>query len=75
MRNELESLDIRNLPELARLAGQVRASNRPLLLRVNLGAGHSGASGRYDNLREQAMRWAFVLDQLGLGPAPPAAVR
>ncbi len=37
-----------------------------LLLRVNMGAGHGGASGRYDNLHEQALRYAFVLHALGL---------
>ncbi len=36
-----------------------------LLLKVNLGAGHGGASGRYDYLREVALDYAFVLAQLG----------
>jgi oligopeptidase B len=40
-----------------------------LLLRVNMGAGHGGASGRYDALREEAFRYAFVLDQIGTGEA------
>jgi oligopeptidase B len=38
-----------------------------LLLRTNMGAGHGGASGRYDFLREMAFKYAFVLDVLGLG--------
>jgi oligopeptidase B len=38
---------------------------RPLLCRVNLGAGHGGPAGRYDALRELAFDYAFVLDQLG----------
>ena len=38
-----------------------------LLLRTNMGAGHGGASGRYDFLREIAFKYAFVLDVLGLG--------
>jgi protease II len=29
-------------------------------------AGHGGASGRYDRLKEQAFWMAFVLDQTGL---------
>jgi oligopeptidase B len=29
-----------------------------------MGAGHGGSSGRYDNLREMAFRYAFILDQL-----------
>ena len=37
----------------------------PLLLKVNFGAGHGGASGRYDALRETAFNWAFVLWQVG----------
>ena len=37
----------------------------PLLLEVNLGAGHGGASGRYDALREIAFTYAFVLAELG----------
>jgi oligopeptidase B len=36
-----------------------------LLLKVNFGAGHGGASGRYDALRETAFNWAFVLWQAG----------
>jgi oligopeptidase B len=33
----------------------------PLLFLTNMGAGHSGASGRYDRLREIALDYAFVL--------------
>ena len=43
----------------------VKTDDRPLLLKVNLEAGHSGASGRYDALRELAFDHAFVLGQLG----------
>jgi oligopeptidase B len=38
----------------------------PLLLVTNMGAGHGGASGRYDYLHEIAYDFAFVLDQLGM---------
>lgn len=41
-------------------------SGRPIVLRINLGAGHGGASGRYDALREVAFQYAFLLDALGL---------
>jgi protease II len=30
-----------------------------------MAAGHGGASGRYDSLREQAFIFAVVLDQIG----------
>ncbi|HET7230160.1 MAG TPA: S9 family peptidase [Longimicrobium sp.] len=50
---------------VARLRATKTDSN-PLLLRVNMGAGHGGASGRYDALRENAIRFAFILDQLGI---------
>jgi len=38
----------------------------PLLLKINLAAGHGGASGRYDALRETAFDYAFILWQLGI---------
>ena len=31
-----------------------------------MAAGHGGASGRYDALKEQAFVMAFVLDQMGI---------
>jgi oligopeptidase B len=43
----------------------VKTDRNPLLLKVNFGAGHGGASGRYDALRETAFNWAFVLWQVG----------
>ena len=39
-----------------------------LLLKINMGAGHGGASGRYDYLREIALDYAFLLTQLGIRP-------
>ena len=50
----------------AKLRATKTDSNR-LLLRVNMGAGHGGASGRFDFLREIAFKYAFMLDVLGLG--------
>jgi oligopeptidase B len=44
----------------------LKTDSNPLLLRCNMDAGHGGASGRYDNLKEQAFWMAFVLDQTGL---------
>jgi oligopeptidase B len=55
--------------EPAKLTARLRAmktdGNR-LLLKTNMGAGHGGASGRWDFLREVAFKYAFVLDVLGL---------
>jgi oligopeptidase B len=44
-------------------------SNSLLLLKVNKSAGHSGSSGRYDRLREQAFDYAFILSRLGVTEA------
>ena len=41
-----------------------KTDNHPLLLKVNMGAGHGGASGRYDAIRETAFDYAFVLWQV-----------
>jgi oligopeptidase B len=54
--------------EGAKFAAKLReykTDRNPLLLKVNFGAGHGGASGRYDALRETAFNWAFVLWQVG----------
>ena len=55
--------------EGAKLVARLRATrtdSNPLLLQTNMGAGHGGASGRYDALRETAFTYAFVLWQMGL---------
>jgi oligopeptidase B len=44
-----------------------RTGDSPLLFRINMDAGHGGASGRYDALRETAFDDAFILTQLGRG--------
>jgi oligopeptidase B len=43
----------------------LRTDAEPLLLVTNMGAGHGGASGRYDRLKEVARDYGFVLWQLG----------
>ena len=55
----------------ARLRAMKTDSN-VLLLKANLGAGHGGASGRYDRLHEVAFEYAFFVSQLpqGKGPVP-----
>ncbi|HEY3119834.1 MAG TPA: S9 family peptidase [Vicinamibacteria bacterium] len=55
--------------EPAKYVARLRTLKRdraPLLLKTNMAAGHGGASGRYDFLREIAFDYAFVLTQLGL---------
>jgi oligopeptidase B len=55
--------------EPAKWVAKLRATKTDgnvLLLKTNLGAGHGGASGRYDRLKETAFRFAWILDQVGL---------
>lgn len=51
---------------VARLRTLKTNADQPLLLHVNMDAGHGGASGRYDYLREIAMDYAFMLRELSL---------
>jgi oligopeptidase B len=44
----------------------LKTDDRPLLLKTNMAAGHGGASGRYDFLREVAFDYAFILWQMGV---------
>jgi oligopeptidase B len=37
-----------------------------LLLKTNMGAGHGGASGRYERYREMAFEYAVMFDQFGI---------
>ena len=56
------------------LACHRTTSGNPLLLRVNMGAGHFGKSGRYDALYELAEQYAFVFACLGIAAdGDPAA--
>lgn len=43
----------------------MKTDKNPLLLKVNMEAGHGGKSGRFQRYREVAEEFAFVLDQLG----------
>jgi len=44
----------------------LRTNDNPLLLKVNMGAGHGGSSGRYDFLHEVAFDYAYMLWQMGI---------
>ena len=55
--------------EAAKYAARLRTlktDEHPVLLSINMDAGHGGASGRYDALRERAEVLAFMLWQWGL---------
>lgn len=57
--------------EPAKYVAKLRATKtdaNPLLLHVNMGAGHGGASGRFEALAEHAREQAFLLWQAGLAP-------
>ncbi len=58
--------------EPAKYVAKLRTLKRngtPLLLHINMEAGHGGASGRYDYLKEIAFDYAFLLRELGVEPA------
>lgn len=43
-----------------------KTNETPLLLKCNMAAGHGGASGRYDALKERAFQWSWLLAQIGI---------
>lgn len=44
----------------------MKTDHHPLLLKVNMGAGHGGASGRYDAIKERSFEMAWMLSQWGV---------
>jgi oligopeptidase B len=44
----------------------LKTDGNALLLKTIMEAGHGGASGRYDALKELAFTYSFILDQVGL---------
>lgn len=46
---------------------ELKQDGNILLLKTNMGAGHHGASGRYDRLKERAFEYAFAIDAVGIG--------
>jgi oligopeptidase B len=55
--------------EAAKYVARLRTLNSgsaPVLFDINMTAGHGGASGRFDALRETARTYAFMLQQWGL---------
>ena len=54
--------------EPAKWVAKLRATktdSNPLLLKINLDAGHGGSSGRYDWYKEIAREYAFILYEMG----------
>jgi oligopeptidase B len=54
--------------EAAKWVAKLRAlktNSRPLLLKINMQAGHGGKSGRFERLRETAIEFQFILNTLG----------
>jgi oligopeptidase B len=53
--------------EGTKFAARIRATKtdtKPLLVKANLGAGHGGASGRYDRWKEIALEYAFMVSHV-----------
>ncbi|MFL6760072.1 S9 family peptidase [Sphingomonas sp.] len=53
--------------EPAKWAAKLRATkndNNPLFLKINMGAGHGGKSGRWDKLHEVAETYGFIVTQV-----------
>lgn len=45
---------------------ELKTDDRTVLLKTNFEAGHAGASGRYDFLKEVAFNFAFLIDKVGM---------
>ena len=53
----------------AKWVAKVRENNQgsnPVLFKINMGAGHGGESGRFERQKLTALKYAFILDQLGI---------
>ncbi|MBL8179286.1 MAG: S9 family peptidase [Bryobacterales bacterium] len=44
----------------------LKTDPNPLLLKTNMGAGHGGASGRYDRFKEIAFQYAWLMSRVGI---------
>jgi len=54
--------------EPAKWAAKLRehqTGDAPILLKINMDAGHQGESGRYDSLKETALEYAFAVAVVG----------
>ena len=48
------------------LTTHLKTGASPLHLKCNMGAGHGGASGRYDRLQEVSFEYAWLMSQVGI---------
>jgi oligopeptidase B len=45
----------------------LKTNDTPLLLKIKMEpAGHGGASGRYDRMKDQAFEYAWLLTEVGI---------
>ncbi|KJF43716.1 protease 2 [Draconibacterium sediminis] len=45
---------------------ELKTDDNPLLFHINMEYGHGGASGRFEWIKETALEYAFIFDQLGI---------
>jgi oligopeptidase B len=45
---------------------EMKTDNNRLLLKTNMDFGHGGASGRFEKLKETALEYAFMMNELGM---------
>ena len=45
---------------------EMKTDDNVIMLKTNMGAGHGGASGRYDRLKEIAFDYVYALTQVGV---------
>jgi oligopeptidase B len=50
---------------------ELKTDDNPLVFHVNMDAGHAGASGRFEGLKEDALEYAFALKVTGKADAEP----
>lgn len=45
---------------------ELKTDDNPLIFHINMDYGHGGASGRFQWIKETALEYAFIFDQLGI---------
>jgi oligopeptidase B len=45
---------------------EMKTDKNPLIFHINMDYGHGGASGRYQWIKDTALEYAFIFDQLGI---------